>query len=123
MPLVFKQTNGYKGDCLFLRKSEVLMIMLLCEVYGWRLWDKHPLIFNQSESELLFEALEKASVDIAATSPPECSCPDCTLQELIRVHHMELIKSLVDFCGGQAFEIQMGLEQVDRGFQLATILH
>ena len=29
MPLVFKETNGKKGDFLFLRKSEVLMIMLL----------------------------------------------------------------------------------------------
>jgi hypothetical protein len=105
MPLVFKQTRGKQEDFMFLRKSEVLLIMHLSEAYGWRFWGTDPLIFNEIESKRLCGTLEKASIDITATCPPDCDCPDCTLQELTTIHHMEVIKSFLDFCEGHPFWI------------------
>jgi hypothetical protein len=105
MPLVFKHTRGTQEDFLFLRKSEVLLIMHIGELYGWRFWGQDALIFNEPESERLCGALEKASMDIAVTAPPDCDCPDCTMQELTTIHHMEVIRSFLDFCEGQPFRI------------------
>ena len=105
MPLVFKQTKGKQEDFLFLRKSEVLLIMHISELYGWRFWGKDPFIFNEPESKRLCGALEKAWIDIAASRPPGCDCPDCTLQELTTIHHMEVIQSFLEFCDGQPFRI------------------
>jgi hypothetical protein len=105
MPLVFKQTRGKQEDFLFLRKSEVLLIMHISELYGWRFWGKDPFIFNEPESNRLCGALEKASMDIAASRAPDCDCPDCTLQELTTIHHMEVIQSFLEFCDGQPFRI------------------
>jgi hypothetical protein len=36
MPLVFKGIWGNQEDFLFLRKSEVMLIMHISELYGWR---------------------------------------------------------------------------------------
>ena len=105
MPLVFKQTRGRQEDFLYLKKSEVLLIMHISEDYGWRFWGTDPLIFNELESKRLCGALEEASMDITATRPADSDRPDCTLQELTTIHHMELIQSFLRFCEGDPFRI------------------